>query len=79
MARDKGSVLASLFLVLACASGAMGQEKHIQKADLPAAVQKAADEQSKGATVQNYSSEVEDGKLEYEVEMVVAGHEMDFR
>jgi hypothetical protein len=53
------------------------QEKHLKKSDLPAAVQKTADEQSKGATVRGYSSEMEDGKLEYEVQLTVDGHSKD--
>ncbi len=64
--------LALLFVV-----GASSQEKKIKKSDLPAAVQKTADEQSKGATVKGYSTEVEDGKTLYEVELTVNGHSKD--
>jgi hypothetical protein len=56
---------------------AFAQEKKLQKSDLPAAVQKTADEQSKGATVKGYSSEVEDGKLTYEVQLTVNGKGRD--
>jgi hypothetical protein len=55
----------------------LAQDKQIQKSDLPAAVQKTADEQSKGATVRGYSSEVEDGKLTYEVQLTINGHGRD--
>jgi uncharacterized membrane protein YkoI len=65
-------VLALLFAVAVCA-----QEKKIKKSDLPAAVQKTADEQSKGATVKGYSTEVEDGKTLYEVALTVNGHSKD--
>jgi hypothetical protein len=44
------------------------QEKKIQRSDLPPAMQKTVDEQSKGATVKGFSTEVEDGKKIYEVE-----------
>lgn len=67
-------------MVAACVwfvASAAAQEKHIKKSDLPATVQKVADEQSKGATVRGYSQETEDGKLEYEVEMTVNGHGKD--
>jgi uncharacterized membrane protein YkoI len=64
-------------LALLFATGASAQEKKIKKSDLPAAVQKTADEQSKGATVKGYNSEVEDGKVQYEVEMTVNGHSKD--
>jgi hypothetical protein len=55
----------------------LAQEKKLQRSDLPAAVQKTADEQSKGATVKGYSSEVEDGKLSYEVQLTLNGHGRD--
>ncbi len=53
------------------------EEKRIGKSDLPPAVQKAADEQSKGATVKAYNKEIENGKVEYEVELIVNGHSRD--
>lgn len=59
---------------LSFAVGAIAAEKKLSKADLPAPVQKTAEEQSKGATVLGYSSDREDGKLEYEVKMTVDGH-----
>jgi hypothetical protein len=55
----------------------VAQEKRIQKTDLPSAVQKTADEQSKGATVKGYNKEVENGKVEYEVQLLVNGHSKD--
>jgi uncharacterized membrane protein YkoI len=55
----------------------VAQEKRIQKTDLPSAVQKTADEQSKGATVKGYNKEVENGKVEYEVELLMNGHAKD--
>lgn len=64
-------------LFLAFAASNAGQEKHIRKADLPAAVQKTADEQAKGATVRGYSKETEDGQPEYEVQLTVNGHSKD--
>jgi len=56
---------------------ASAQEKKLKKSDLPPAVQKTADEQSKGATVKGYASEREDGKLLYEVELEVNGRTRD--
>lgn len=53
------------------------QEKKLQKSDLPPAVLKTADQESKGATVRGYSTEVENGQREYEVEMMVEGHSRD--
>src|SRR5437588_3144823 len=64
-------------LALLFAMSGSAQEKKIKKSDMPAAVQKTADEQSKGATVKGYSTEVEDGKTIYEVELMVNGHSKD--
>src|SRR5215831_19323990 len=56
---------------------APAQEKKLKKSELPPAVQKTANEQSRGATVKSYSSEVEDGKLQYEVSLIANGHGKD--
>ena len=53
------------------------QEKKLQKSDLPAAVQKTVDEQSKGATVRGFSTEKENGQTIYEAELLVNGHTRD--
>lgn len=52
-------------------------EKPVPRAELPPAVQKTADEQSKGATIKRFVKDNEDGQLEYEMEMVVNGHSKD--
>ena len=67
-----GTMVLAMFLVLM-----HGQERHLRKSDLPVQVQKTAAEQSEGATVRGYASEVEDGKLQYEVELMVSGHSKD--
>jgi hypothetical protein len=63
---------------IACVANARrsGRLHCVKKSDLPA-VQKTADEQSTGATIRGYSSEVEGGALQYEVAMVVGGHSRD--
>jgi len=55
----------------------LAAEKKISKSALPPAVQKTAEEVSKGATVKGYSQDNENGKTEYEVEMTVDGHSKD--
>jgi uncharacterized membrane protein YkoI len=67
-------VLALAALTVTCAQAA---DKKLQKSQLPAAVQKTADEQSKGATVVGYSSEQEKGQTVYEVTLKVDGHGKD--
>ena len=45
--------------------------------DLPAAVEKTVSEQSKGTTIRGFSTEVENGKQLYEVELTLNGHSKD--
>lgn len=52
-------------------------EKKVQFKDLPAAVQTAAKEQSRGAKVRGYSKDIENGKTEYEMELVSEGKTKD--
>jgi len=56
---------------------ATAQEKKIQRADLPAAVQKAVDAHAQGATIKGFSQEKENGHTYYEAEMMVGGHSKD--
>ncbi len=77
MTQSKGTVCRMVVLFLFFAASVPGQERHVKKSDLPVAVQKTADEQSKGAMVSGYTKETEEGKLEYEVEMIVNGHTKD--
>jgi uncharacterized membrane protein YkoI len=67
-------------LLIVVATGAIclaDSEKKIKLEDMPAAVQAAVKEQSKGATVKGYAKEVEGGKTFYEVELAVNGHAKD--
>ena len=56
---------------------AASQEKKMQRAQLPAAVQRAIDRQAQGATIKGYSTEKENGKTYFEAEMMVNGHSKD--
>ena len=73
-------------LVLSCAiasqaatqqAPAQEKEKKLKRSDLPAAVQKTVDQESQGATIRGYSSETDNGQLEYEVALRVHGHTKD--
>ena len=69
---------ASLVLIaLATVPVAEGQEKKINRADLPPAVQKTVAAVSKGATIKGFSQDVENGQTLYEAEMSVNGHSKD--
>ena len=64
-------------IVMLLASLSVAAEKKIKRSDLPAAVEKTVQEQSVGATIQGFSKDMEGGKVEYEVEMIVNGHGKD--
>lgn len=65
-------LLSSAFTVSGTAA-----EKRITRAQLPEAVRRTADDQSKGATVMDYTTDVENGRREYEAEMISNGHSKD--
>ena len=77
MKRLGQTMMALLVLGVLAAGNAFAQEKHVKRSDLPAAVQKTVAEQSKGATIRGYTSEMEGGQQEYEVEMTVHGRSRD--
>ncbi len=56
---------------------AFAADKPLQIKNLPPAVQKAVQEQTKGAEIKNIVKEVEKGKTMYEVETVVNGKTRD--
>jgi hypothetical protein len=63
--------------VLTSSATVYAQERTITRKDLPAAVEKTVREQSDGATIKGFSTEVEGGKKIYEVQMTVNGHGRD--
>ena len=65
--------------LLAVAAVCFGEEKKIQRSDLPPAVEKALQGQLEGATVKGFSREKEDGKVVYEAELMVQGHSKDIQ
>jgi hypothetical protein len=68
----------SFWLVgVSLAGSLLAQEKKIERSELPAAVQKAVAEQTKGATVRGFNEEKENGQTTYEIEMVRNGHAKD--
>jgi hypothetical protein len=64
-------------LILSTRGLAQDQEKKIQRADLPPAVEKTVAAQSHGATIKGFSQEKEKGQTCYEAEMIVSGHSKD--
>jgi uncharacterized membrane protein YkoI len=70
-------MISFLVIGLVTVSIARVQEKKIKRAELPPAVEKTVAEQSKAGTIRGFSTEVEDGKSLYEVELTVKGHGKD--
>jgi uncharacterized membrane protein YkoI len=68
----------SLIALAVASLNLFAAERKISKADLPAPVQKTADEEAQGATIRAYSKDIENGKVEYEVQVVGNGHSKDF-
>ncbi|HEV2487067.1 MAG TPA: hypothetical protein VGT08_16180 [Terracidiphilus sp.] len=66
-----------LIALICLAASAFATERKIAKSDLPPVVLKTAEQQSVGATVNGYSKDLENGKLEYEVQMTSNGHSKD--
>ena len=56
---------------------AFAAEKSIRRSDLPLAVEKALQQQVKGATIKGFATETENGHLVYEAELIVDGHTKD--
>ena len=70
----------SSFAVIAAMSLAttvVAQEKKIQRADLPSAVEKTVAARTQGATIKGFSQEKEKGQTYFEAEMTVSGHTKD--
>lgn len=59
------------------AGAGIAAEKKVKMQDLPAAVQKTVQEQTKNATLRGLSQEVEGGKTMYEAETVANGKTRD--
>jgi uncharacterized membrane protein YkoI len=52
-------------------------EKKITRAQLPPAVERTVAEQSRGAMIKGFATEIEDGRKIYEVELAIDGHGRD--
>lgn len=63
--------------VLLVGASVFAADKKVQLKNLPAVVQKAVQEHTKGATLVGLSEEREEGKVLYEVETTLNGHTRD--
>jgi hypothetical protein len=70
-------IAVGLVVALVAAATASGQEKKIERSELPPAVARAVEAQSQGATVHGFAQETENGQTLYEVELMVNGHSKD--
>jgi uncharacterized membrane protein YkoI len=64
-------------LTLLLSATIVGQEKKINRSELPPAVEKTVAAQTKGATIRGFSKETENGQVRYEAELMVNGHSRD--
>jgi hypothetical protein len=67
-----------LIVYLAAAGGFAMEMKSLAVKDLPPAVQKTVQEQTRGAEIKSISKETERGVAQYEVETMVSGKHRDF-
>jgi hypothetical protein len=67
----------AFLMVCLLGTQASAQERKLTRSQLPPAVQRWADEQTKAATVRGYSTEKDEGRTVYEVEMTVGGRNRD--
>jgi len=81
MIRQGCTVVLLAALVVGAPNQLTGQEqdheRKVTRKNLPAAVARTVDAQSKGATIRGYSEEEENGQTFYEVELRVNGHTRD--
>lgn len=70
-------VMALLVVGLTPLAVMQAQDKRIKREELPSAVERTVAEQSKGAMIRGFSTEVERGKRIYEAELTVDGHGKD--
>lgn len=75
--KTPAALLWVLSLLVCTNTFAQSSEKAVKMKDLPEAVRKTVQEQSKGATLRGLAREVDDGKTFYEAELKVNGHNKD--
>jgi hypothetical protein len=64
-------------VAVVCSVAMVAQEKKIARRSLPPAVEKTVAEESRGATIKGFSTEVEQGRKTYEMALIVNGHGKD--
>jgi uncharacterized membrane protein YkoI len=70
-------LLKTSFAMLIIVVSTAAAEKKIKMQDMPAAVQQAVKDQSKGAVIRGFAQEVENGKTLYEMQLTAGGHAKD--
>jgi len=74
---NAAAFLFSVSSVFSATAFAQNSEKAVKMKDLPEAVRKTVQDQSKGATLRGLAKEIEDGKTFYEAELSINGHTKD--
>ena len=70
--------LFTAFLAITLCASAAQAAKGLQLKSLPPAVQKAIQDEAKGAEIKNIAKETENGVVQYEVETMIGGKRRDF-
>ena len=73
----KKFLLAAFATASATLSVVQAQEKKLKREELPSAVEKTVSQESKGATIRGFATEMDGGKRLYEVNLAVNGHGKD--
>jgi len=63
--------------MLALSATVSAQEKKIKREQLPPGVEKTVAQESREATINGFSTEIEKGKRLYEIELTISGHSKD--
>lgn len=80
MPKKRHSVMLTMGLVLCAkclAASAQPAEQKLTMNDLPPAVRKAVEQETKGATIRGIAKESDKGRVQYEVETTIDGHSRD--
>jgi hypothetical protein len=75
--RQRFAIPVLAFSSLLSLYSAHAEEKRISRSRLPVAVRRTADDQARGAIVRRYTTEIENGQREYEVELTINGRSRD--
>ena len=75
--RQGAMIMIAIGAAMGISAAAVAQEHKIKRTDLPTAVEQTVQKETAGATIVGFATEIEHGKVNYEVETTVQGHSRD--